>query len=74
MHNSKNYLKNNHLNVTHKHWTDLKINKIYTVTNSRMVDTQNGKSMILTLLNNGEVWAAKHLKIRILNNDTFYNP
>lgn len=57
-----------------KKWSDLEINKIYTVTNTKMVDTQIGKSMILTLLNNGDVWAPEHLKNRILNSDYYYNP
>ena len=43
-------------------WSDLEINKIYTVTNTKMIDTQKGKSMILSLLNNGDVWAPEHLK------------
>ena len=47
-------------------WIDLEINKIYTVTNTKMVDTQNGKSMILSLLNNCDVWAPDHLKIKSL--------
>ena len=55
-------------------WSDLEINKIYTVINTKMVDTQNGKSMILSLLNNGDVWAPEHLKNRILNSDYYYNP
>ena len=29
-------------------WSDLEENKIYTVTNTKMVDSQYGKSMILT--------------------------
>ena len=47
-------------------WADLEINKIYTVTNTKMVDTQIGKSMILSLLNYGDVWAPEHLKIKSL--------
>ena len=57
-----------------KKWSDLEKNKIYTVTNTKMVDIQNGKSMILTLLNNGDVWAPEHLKHRICNGDTYINP
>ena len=30
-------------------WSDLEINKIYTVTNTKMIDTQKGKSMIFSL-------------------------
>ena len=55
-------------------WSDLEENKIYTVTNTKMVDTQYGKSMILTLLNNGDVWAPEHLKYKICNGDTYANP
>ena len=55
-------------------WSDLEINKIYTVTNTKMIDTQKGKSMILSLLNNGDVWAPEHLKNKILNSDYYYNP
>ena len=54
-------------------WSDLEINKIYTVTNTKMIDTQKGKSMILSLLNNGDVWAPEHLKNKILNSDYYYN-
>ena len=55
-------------------WTDLEINTIYTVTSTKMVDTQSGKSMILSLLNNGDVWAPEHLKNKILNIDNYNNP
>ena len=41
---------------------DLLIKEICTVTNTRMVDTQNGKYMIFTLLSNGDVWVPEHLK------------
>ncbi len=57
-----------------KKWTDLKQNKVYTVTNVKMVDTQNGQSMILRLLFNGEVWAPDHLKRKICNGNTHANP
>ena len=51
-------------------WSDLEENKIYTVTNTKMVYTQYGKSMMLTLLNNCDVWAPeKKLKHRICNGD-----
>ena len=50
-------------------WSDLEINKIYTVTNTTMVNTQKGESMVLSLLNNGEVWAPGHLKSRIAENN-----
>ena len=58
---------------THQYnkWSDLEINKIYTVTNTKMIDTQKGKSMILSLLNNGDVWAPEHLKNKILNSDYY---
>ena len=55
-------------------WSDLEINKIYTVTNAKMIDTQKGKSMILSLLNNGDVLAPEHLKNKILNSDCYNNP
>ena len=45
---------------------DLEINKIFTVTNIRMVLTKIGQAMILSLLNNGEVWAPEHLKTKSL--------
>ena len=47
-------------------WSDLEINKIYMVTNTKMINTQKGKSMTLSLLNNGDVWAPEHLKNKIL--------
>ena len=34
-----------------------------------MVNTQKGESMVLSLLNNGEVWAPGHLKSRIAENN-----
>ena len=55
-------------------WSDLGINKIYTVTNTKIINTQKGKSMILSLLNNDDVWAPEHLKNKILNSDYYYNP
>ena len=59
---------------TYQKWSDLKINKIYTVINTRMVGTQYGTSMVLTLLDNGEVWAPESLKNKIVNSDTYFNP
>ena len=38
--------------------TKIEINKIYTVTNTKLVDTPIGKSF----LNNGDVWAPEDLK------------
>ena len=55
---------------TYQKWSDLKINKIYTVINTRMV----GTSMVLALLDNGEVWAPESLKNKIVSSDTYYNP
>ena len=46
--------------------TNLEINKICTVTNTKLVDTPIGKSMILSFLNNGDVWAPEDLKIKSL--------
>ena len=48
-----------------KKWTDLQIKKIYTITHYRTIDTTFGKSVILTLKNNGEVWSPAHLARRI---------
>ena len=55
-------------------WADLEINKIYRVTHTRMVPTKNGQAMILSLLNNGEVWAPEHWKNKIMKSDTYFNP
>ena len=44
-----------------KKWADLEINKIYTVTNTKMVPTKNDQAIFLSLLNNGDVWALEHL-------------
>ena len=55
-------------------WAHLQINEIYTVTNTRMVDDQNRKYVIFTLLNNGDVWVPEHLKNRIINSDNHNNP
>ena len=46
-------------------WTDLEINKIYTITSCRTVDTSNGESVVLTLKDNGEVWCPAHLAKKI---------
>ena len=59
----------NSANDTYQKWSDLKINKIYTVTNTSIV----GTSMVLTLLDNGEVWVPESLKNKIVNSDTYYN-
>ena len=48
-----------------KRWTDLEINKIYTITSCRTVDTSNGESVVLTLKDNGEVWSPPHLAKKI---------
>ena len=50
----------------YKKWSDLEIKKIYIVTDTTMVDTQKGESMVLTLKNNGAVWAPGHLKKRVV--------
>lgn len=50
-------------------WSDLEINKVYTFSNTMFVDNQNGESMVLTLLNNGERWAPDHLKHKISDTD-----
>ena len=50
-------------------WTDLEINKIYTVTNTTMVNTKKGETMVLSLYNHGEVWIPDHLKTRITKNN-----
>ena len=49
-------------------WSDFEINKIYGVTDIKMVDTQKGQAMVLSLLKYGEVWAPDHLKSRIIKN------
>ena len=63
---------NKHLNMTQK-WSELQIKEIYTVTNTRIVDTknENGKYIIFTLLNNGDVWVPEHLKIESITVITF---
>ena len=55
-------------------WTDLEINKIYTVLNTKIVPTKKGQAMILSLFNNGEVWAPEHVKSKIMNSDTYFHP
>ena len=49
-----------------KKWNDLEINKIYIVTNTTVVDTQMGESMVVTLKDNGAVWVPDHLKKRVV--------
>jgi hypothetical protein len=46
-------------------WTDLEINKIYTITSCRTVDTTIGESVVLTLKDNGDVWCPAHLAKKI---------
>lgn len=46
-------------------WSDLEINKIYTITNYKTITTSNGESVILTLKDNGEVWCPVHLAEKI---------
>ena len=48
--------------------------KFLTVTNIRIVPTEYGRAMILSLPNIGEVWAPKHLKTEIMNSDTYFIP
>ena len=48
-----------------KKWSDLEINKIYTITSYRTIDTSNGESTILTLKDNVEVWCPAHLATKI---------
>ena len=48
-----------------KKWSDLVINKIYTITSFKTIDTSNGENMILTLKGNGEVWCPTHLATKI---------
>ena len=50
-------------------WVDLEINKIYTVTNTTMVNTKKGETMVLSLYNYSDVWAPGHLKSRIAENN-----
>ena len=50
---------------TYNKWDDLEINKVYIVANTKMVDTQDGQSMVMTLLNHDDVWAPNHRKNKI---------
>ena len=52
----------------------LDTDKFLTVTNIRMAPTEYGQAMILSLLNIGEVWEPEHLKTKIMNSDTYFNP
>ena len=52
----------------------LDTDKFLTVTNIKMVPTEYGQAMILSLLNIGEVWVPEHLKTKIMNSDTYFNP
>ena len=54
-------------------WWGLDTDKFLTVTNIRMVPTEYGRAMILSLLNIGEVWEPGHLKSKIMNSDTYFN-
>ena len=48
-----------------KKWTDLEINNIYTSTDYRTINTDNGESVILTFKDNDEVWCPAHLAKKI---------
>ena len=50
-----------------KKWTDLELNKIFIITDFRTVVTSNGESVILNILNEGEVWCPFHLADKIKN-------
>ena len=50
-------------------WTEIEINKIYTITSTKMVKTQKGELMVLSLYKYGEAWASDHLKSRIIENN-----
>ena len=39
-----------------------------------MVPTEYGRATILSLPNIGKVWAPEHLKTKIINSDTYFNP
>ena len=52
----------------------LDTDKFLTVTNIKMVPTEYGQAMILSLLNIGEVWVPEPLKTKIMNSDTYFNP
>ena len=46
----------------------LDTDKFLTVTNIRIIQTEYGRAMILSLLNIGEIWEPEHLKT------TYFNP
>ena len=46
----------------------------FTLSNVKLVDTRDGKAMILTLLNHGDLWTQDHLKDKIMTGDTYANP
>ena len=52
----------------------LDTDEFLTVTNIKMVPTEYDQAMILTLPNIGEVWGSEHLKTKIMNSDTYFNP
>ena len=52
----------------------LDTDKFLTVTNIKMVPTECGQAMILSLLSIGEVWEPEDLKTKIMNSDTYFNP
>jgi hypothetical protein len=49
-------------------WADLKIGKLYTITNTKIIDTAFGESTILTIEGVGEVWAPSSLAEKIKTN------
>ena len=61
LHSLKTCLKYKHM--TPENGLTLRLTKSR-VTHTRMVPTKNGQAMILSLLNNGEVWAPEHWKIK----------
>lgn len=57
-------------------WSELKINKIYTITSYKTVKTTYGETPILTLSNNKNVWCPQHLynKINKASTPLFVRP
>lgn len=54
-------------------WAYLKVDKIYTCVNAKIIETEYGESRVLTLIRNGEeVWAPGHMKKRITPGDTMF--
>ena len=57
-------------------WNELEINEVYTITDTKNVQTQNRDAMVLTVLKRGvrsDVWAPERLRQKLLKYIRFHH-